>query len=57
MALMSQPMRNYEPFYLQNGELAEHVQYLWEGGMHIYTREHRELTSDALVEWFGQLVP
>jgi hypothetical protein len=57
MALMSQPMRNYEPFYLQNGELADHMQYLWGGGMHVYTGEHRELTTDVFVEWFGHLVP
>jgi len=50
-------MRSYEPFFLLPGVLSQHAQYLWGGAMHIYIATHRELTVDALVEWFAELVP
>jgi NIMA (never in mitosis gene a)-related kinase/serine/threonine-protein kinase len=57
MALMSTPMRRYEPFFLNQRDLAEHGRWLWGGAMHVYTPTHRELTVEVLVEWFSQLVP
>jgi serine/threonine-protein kinase len=57
MALVSTPMRSYEPFFLSGSELEEHGYWLWGGGMHIFTPSHRELTVEVLVEWFALLMP
>jgi hypothetical protein len=50
-------MRNYEPFFLEPGEFDRHAPLLWGGAMHVFTPSHRELTVDALTEWFAELLP
>lgn len=57
MVLASSPMRNYEPFFLEPGEFDRHAPLLWGGAMHVFTPSHRELTVDALTEWFAELMP
>jgi serine/threonine protein kinase len=56
-ALVRTPMREYEPFFLMPHELEGHGPWLWGGAMHVYTPSHRELTVQALTEWFTLLVP
>ncbi len=57
MALVASPMRGYEPFFLTSNELGQHGAWLWGGAMHVYTANHRELTVEALTEWFALLLP
>jgi hypothetical protein len=57
MALMSDRMRSYEPFFLNDLELDRHAPFLWGGTMHVFTPSHRELNVEVLVEWFAQLMP
>ncbi len=56
-ALMTNQMRGYEPFFLQDDEIDEHARWLWGGAMHVFQPSYRELTRDVLVEWLGRLVP
>jgi hypothetical protein len=56
-ALMTQHMRNYEPFFLKDAELGEHAPWLWGGAMHVFQSRPKELTRDLLVEWLALLVP
>jgi hypothetical protein len=56
-ALMTTPMRVFEPFFLEQNEVGEHGRWLWGGAMHVFSASHRELTTDVLVEWFAQLLP
>ena len=55
--LMAHYMREYEPFFLTQSELAEHGHWLWGGAMHVFQSRQIELSSDALVEWLARLLP
>jgi hypothetical protein len=56
-ALMTQYMRSFEPFFLQNDEVGQHGRWLWGGGMHVFQARHQVVTRDLLVEWLARLVP
>ena len=55
--LMGRRMRDYEPFFLERSELAEHAVWLWGGAMHVFQSRIQELTVDVLVQWLSRLVP
>jgi hypothetical protein len=52
----SQPMRPYEPFYIDATELGRHGNWLWGGGMHVFQPAVTDLRVDLLLDWFSDLV-
>ena len=56
MGLANKPMRSYEPFFLNQNELAEHGRWLF-GGLHVFVPTRRDVTVDVLVAWFAELMP
>jgi tRNA A-37 threonylcarbamoyl transferase component Bud32 len=54
-ALMREPMRDYEPFYLENDEIREQGRLLWGGVAHVFTPKLLPLTKGELQRWFAEL--
>ncbi len=55
-AIVQHTMRDYEPFFLERNELAEHGPWLWGGATHVFQSRVQDLTTDVLVEWLSRLV-
>jgi tRNA A-37 threonylcarbamoyl transferase component Bud32 len=55
--MVMERMRDYEPFFLHDYEIAEHGRWLWGGAMHVYQPRQMELTVDVMVEWLARLMP
>lgn len=56
-ALLMEPMRAFEPFFLMPFELDDHGPFLWGGAMHVFQSRWTELTRDGLLEWLARLLP